>query len=449
MRVGLCRFSLRFGIIALALAFTCKVAFGQGVALRGVSPINESIGGVAVATPIDATGALHWNPASISALPSSDISFGFETILPSSNLSSSVRANSFGAGRPAVNLSGSTDSEGGAVPVPSMGFVQKVKDTPWTYGLGIYGIGGSRVNYAASTPGLTCNPILTPQAPNGYGLGRLSAEVEIYQLAPTLAYQVNDQLSVGFAPTITMARLVASPLFLGPSYDDNHDGYAQYSSGVGTRYHWGGGFQVGAFYKTDYNWNFGASLKSPQWMEPFRYKSEDEYGYPESAKFNLYYPMIAALGASYTGWEQWVVGCDLKYFDYANTLGFGKDGFNSDGSLSGLGWNSIMSVALGCQRQVGERLFLRAGYSFNENPISSSTVQYNVASPLIIQHTLNMGFSYNMPGDWLFSMAYVHCFENSVTGQWINPATNTPVAGTSLTETASADVISFGVSKRY
>ena len=40
----------------------------QGIALSGVGPVNRSMGGAATAAPIDAAGALMWNPASISGL---------------------------------------------------------------------------------------------------------------------------------------------------------------------------------------------------------------------------------------------------------------------------------------------------------------------------------------------------------------------------------------------
>ncbi|MDD4033102.1 MAG: hypothetical protein PHS48_07655, partial [Bacteroidales bacterium] len=39
----------------------------QGILLRGMGAVNESMGGAAVAAPLDATGAIYWNPASISA----------------------------------------------------------------------------------------------------------------------------------------------------------------------------------------------------------------------------------------------------------------------------------------------------------------------------------------------------------------------------------------------
>ena len=201
--------------LALLLAGILAVgspAPGQGIALRGVSPVNESMGGAATGCPIDSAGAMHWNPASISGLPCSDISFGMELILPTTELSSSHSTRSAHVRQ--------RRERAGVTPVPNMAFVHKSADSPWTIGLGMFGVGGSSVNYPSS---LT-NPILTPQPPIGIGMGQLSANVDVCQIVPTVSYQLNERLSIGFAPTVTMAKLYASPLFLGPKNDANGDG---------------------------------------------------------------------------------------------------------------------------------------------------------------------------------------------------------------------------------
>lgn len=415
---------------------------GQGVALRAVSPVSESMGGAVTAAPIDAAGALHWNPASISGLGGSEMSFGMGVILAQSELSSRVEAGAYGPYGPATTLSGSNRSEPGAVPVPTMAMVWQSDDSPWTFGFGTYAIGGSRVNYPSSTT----NPILMPQQSTLFGLGRLSAEVEIFQIAPTVSYAVTDRFSLGFAPTVSVARMVASPLFLGPK-DNSDGGLPTYSSGVGTRYVWGGGFQVGAYYTTPSDWHFGASIKSPQWMEPFRYKTEDELGRPRTVTYHLDYPMIVSLGVAYSGWERWIFSCDTRYFNYASTSGFKDLGVGAAGNVNGLDWNNIVAVAFGVQRQVTDHVYVRFGYSVNENPIDSDAAQFNVASPLIIKHAVHTGLSYMFADNWMMNLAYVHCFENDASGPL--HSTTGPLAGTEVTSTAAADAVSLGFTKRF
>ena len=430
-------------IALLAILAMAAPVWGQGVALRAVSPVGESFGGATTAAPIDAAGAIHWNPASISGLNSSEMSFGMGIIIPQSTLSSRINANALGPGVPPITMAGSDDSEPGAVPVPSMAMVYQPEDSPWNFGFGMFAVGGSRVNYPAS---LT-NPILTPQPPYGLGLGRLSAEVEILQLAPTISYELTERLSVGFAPTVTVGQMIASPLFLAGKDNANGDGYPTYPEGVGTRYIWGGGFQVGLYYVTPNGWHFGTSLKSPQWMEPFRYKSEDELGRPRTVKYHLDYPLILSTGVAYSGFDRWVLACDIRYFNYANTPGFKDYGVGPDGALLGLDWNNIVAVALGAQRQVTDRLYVRFGYSFNENPIDSEAAQYNAASPLIIKHAVHTGASYMFADNWTMTLAYVHCFENEVAGPM--HSAYGPIPGTEVQSTAAADAFSLGFTKRF
>jgi long-chain fatty acid transport protein len=421
-------------LAALVLAWTLPAA-GQGIALRGVGPVNESMGGAATGCPLDAAGAIHWNPASICGLESSEMAFGVELLLPSSTISSRINANAFGAGNPPVTLSGSDRGESGVAPIPTMAMVSKSDDSPWAFGFGVFGIGGWRVNYAAS---LT-NPILFPQ-PNG--LGRLSASMDIIQLDPTIACALTDHLSVGFAPTMTIATLYGSPLFLGPA---NIGGYPE---GEGVRYTFGGGFQAGIYYTTDSCWHFGSSIKSPQWMEPFRFQTQDSFGRPEVVKFDVNYPMILSTGASYTGFENWVLASDFRYFNHSGTTGLNSGGFAANGALNGLDWQDIFSVAVGAQHRVSDRLFVRFGYCYNDNPITSEAVIFNVASPLITQQTAHVGMSYIFADNWMFSLAYTHAFENSVTGP-IEKAGTGPLAGTSVTSVVSADALICGFSKRF
>jgi long-chain fatty acid transport protein len=431
------------GLLTLACVGTVGSALGQGIALTGVGPVNRSMGGAAVAAPLDAAGAIYWNPATITGLPASEMTFGFEAILPASRLSSRVEAGALGGGFPPNALSGWNRGEPGVAPVPSFAFVAKPEDSPWTYGLGLFAIGGFSGTYPAS---LT-NPILTPPSLFGVGVGKIAAQLDILQLAPTVSYAWTDRLSIGFAPTLTMARLVADPALFAPPNDADGDGAFSFARATGTRMDWGGGFQVGLFYAASDAWSFGASLKSPQWFEPFRFNSEDELGRPQRLKFGVDYPMIVSAGVAYSGWEDYVVACDVRYFDYANTRGFRSTGFLPSGAVAGLGWDSVFSVSTGIQRRLSERLTCRLGYTFNQNPIGDEETVFNVSSPLIIQHWLAVGMSYQMTANWLWSLAYVHGFHNRIQGPIVAPFG--PIAGTSVTSDVWLDAVSLGLTARF
>ena len=416
----------------LALPGTLRA---QGIALSGVGPVNRAMAGAATAAPIDAAGAVLWNPASISGLPSSEVDFGMELLLPSEKLASSI---------PALGLQGSTGGEPGVSIIPEMAIVHKSEDSPWTYGLGIFGIGGFQTNYPAS---LT-NPVLTPQPPKGVGLGRVSSVAEFYQVVPTVSFALSEKLSVGFAPTLTIARLDVNPVvFVAP--DDSAGTGATYPSGDGTRYHFGGGFQLGVYYAANEAWNFGFCFKSPQWFETFRSNTVDELGRPEVSSARFDYPLILSLGTSYTGIENWLFACDVRYFNYGGTAGFGSPAaFDASGAVTGLGWKSIVSVHTGAQYCATERLTLRVGYQYNPSPIGSDEAFFNVASPLIIEHVLGTGLSYRLTSNEIVSLAYLHGFQNQVSGPIQFPGLGA-IPGTSVTSNISADALAAGLTIQY
>lgn len=408
----------------------------QGIALSGVGPINRAMGGASTASPIDAAGSLMWNPAAISGLKCSEVDLGMELLLPTEKLSSSF---------PAFGLQGSTGGEPGVMPIPEIAWVHKGEDSPMTIGLGIFGIGGFATNYPAS---LT-NPVLTPQLPNGVGLGRISSVAEYYQVVPTVSYALSEQLSVGLAPTLMIAKLDINPMVFAVPDDANGDGFSSYPTGDGTRFHFGGGFQVGVYYTPNESWNLGLCFKSPQWFETFTSNVTNELGQPESASVRFNYPMIISLGTAYSGIERWLFACDVRYFNYAGTEGFGSPAaFAADGALLGLGWKNIFSVHTGAQYCFSDNVTLRAGYSFNPSPIDSDTAFFNVGSPLIIEHIVSIGCSYRMTEHEVLSAAYLHGFQNTESGP-INAPGFGAIPGTSAASAVSADGLAVGLSVQY
>ena len=101
------------------------------------------------------------------------------------------------------------------------------------------------------------------------------------------------------------------------------------------------------YYITEADWHFGAAVKSPQWLEPFRFKTEDESGAPRLVQLDFDCPLIVTVGTAYLGLEKFVFACDVRYFDYASADGFRQSGFDPAVAATGLAWSSIMAVSAG------------------------------------------------------------------------------------------------------
>jgi long-chain fatty acid transport protein len=412
-------------------------AFAQfGAQLSGIGPINRSMGGAATAAPLDTLGAFQWNPATITALPSST-DFALELLVPQSSLSSTINAGALGGGFPPTTLSGTNRSNSGVFPLPAFGVVYQPEESPLSFGIGVMAVSGFSVNF----PGSTTNPILTAPPPNGVGLGPLYTQYQVMQIIPTIAYQVTDKLSVGFSPMIDLTGLSANPGFVaGPTGPGG--GYPPLTNGP---MEFGGGFQFGAYYVTEQNWNFGASFKSTQWFQSFDFNSLNATGQPRDVKIGVDAPMIVSIGTAYTGFERWLIALDARYLDYANTKGFSQSGFSPTGAITGLGWDSIFALSLGTQYQVSDAFSVRMGYSYSTNPISNDKTFFNITSPLVIQNGVSIGGSYNLTARLKLNLAYAHFFENSISGPIISPVIGA-IPGTNVTARAAADTVSAGAS---
>jgi long-chain fatty acid transport protein len=396
------------------------------------------MGGASTAAPVDATGALFWNPATTSALPGSSIDFSVELLYPHTRLSSSVPASAFGPGIPPIPLAGSNDGDDGVFPLPTMGLVYRPDDSRLTYGLGVFPIAGFGVNYPSSLS----NPILMPQPPNGLGLGSIYSNLQVVQIAPTIAYALSNNFSIGAGPTLNLASLRVDPLFVA---SPNANG--AYATGTHTRETWGSGFQVGVYYALSCAWQVGASFKSPQWFDDFRFQTVDERGRPRFATFSADLPMITSLGVAYSGIDRLLLAADFRYVDFENADGFKQKGFDATGAVRGVGWDSVFALSLGAQYQLTDSLAVRLGYSYNDNPIPDAQSSVNVGSPTIVEHTLYVGGSYQLSPALTLSLAYAHGFENTISGPLQTPFGAIP--GSAVKNTTSADLVALQVSVKF
>ncbi|HEX4149622.1 MAG TPA: outer membrane protein transport protein, partial [Pirellulales bacterium] len=187
------------------------------------------------------------------------------------------------------------------------------------------------------------------------------------------------------------------------------------------------------------------TIKSPQWFEPMRINSQNQAGQPTVSKVDFQLPMVVSFGTAYTGIDRLTVDCDLRYFDYGGARGFGQSGFQSNGAVAGLGWNSVFGLALGAQYLLTDRFTVRMGYSYNANPIPAALTEFNIASSLIYQHILSVGFSAKIAPNVLANLAYSHAFQNSNTGPLYSPLVGA-LPGTSVTSTVSSDLLQGGIS---
>jgi long-chain fatty acid transport protein len=416
----------------------------QGISLAGTGPVNLSFGGAVAAAPLDAQGALYWNPATLMGLQRNELDVGLALIYPQTRLSSGVGAGAVLPGIPPVNVTEAQRGDNGVFPLPGFAINYKSEDDAWSVGVGAFPVGGFGTNFPAQPD----NPILSAHFPRGIGMGPIYAQLQVVDVVGAGAVRLTDGLSFGFAPVLGLALIQNDPgLFAVP--DTGAAGTPLYPSLTNTRVTWGAGFDTGLYYDTQQGWRFGLSYRSTQWFESFHYHDSNPQGQPRNDIIRADFPAIASLGVSYAGLERWLFATDFRYIDYHNTKGFGQGGFNPDGSLAGLGWRSIFVLALGAQYQCTDCLTLRAGYTFNQNPIPDNLATENAASMAIGQHTLWLGGSYRVHPNVLLSAAYVHVFANSITGPLVLPGIGALPGSFVKDELTGVDTLIAGVTVQF
>lgn len=325
--------------------------------------------GASTAVAVDAAGATYWNPAAMAGLDESQIFVGVDFLYADTFLDSAVEA---------TGEFGSSRSDSGLAAFPTIGIASRPENSDYTWGLNLRGLVGRVIDFPASE----FNPILKPfDPPRSRGLGPVGSRISGLQIDPIMSYDLSERLSVGIGAQVTAMSLAADPAFFA---ERNPSGL--FPPATQGRQRWGLGFQAGVLYRPNDVVSVGASYKSKQWFEAFKFNSKDGRGRPRELSFDLSFPAVLSLGLGYKGFENTTLAFDLRHFGYAGTSGFG----DAPG-MGGLGWESIWAFAVGGERTLNERWKVSGGFSFNGNPIPSSATLANIQLPAINQTAIALG----------------------------------------------------------
>jgi long-chain fatty acid transport protein len=157
-------------------------------------------------------------------------------------------------------------------------------------------------------------------------------------------------------------------------------------------------------------------------------------------------PQVVSVGAGVTASKSTRIGVDARWFNYANTAGFSKVGYNADGSVAGFGWQNIWAVGGGVQQRISKSTKIIVGYNYSGNPVPAKYTFFNTPAPAIVQHHLSGGIEQTIHGCDMI-VTYYHAFQNSITGPWISAQGAIP--GTSVTSKMSENSVTIGFAKSF
>jgi long-chain fatty acid transport protein len=402
----------------LYLLFSLSAMAQTGHVLQGTGSVNMSMGGASTGQPIDISGALQWNPASISTFDGTILSFDIGLFSSSPTLFSTVPEFDT-TGQPTGNFfSGVTKDDRGLSPMPALAVVWGKEDSKHTFGASAFGISGFGVTFPESMT----NPINMPQSMGGFG--RIESDYILLQVGFTWAYELNENFSIGLEPTVNYATLELMP---NPTANPGAAGYPSTDKATAT----GFGGQIGVFYDSKTGFKAGLSYKTTQSFSKFEFDNTYLDGTTGNNSFNMDYPAIYSIGLGYSK-SDFDVALDYRLVDYENTDGFSKTGWTPTASVSGFGWQNISIVSAGIQYKGIDKLPLRVGYTYSSNPINNDVAFFNIPATAIIKNAFQVGLTYELNERFNLNAVYHHGDSGGKTsGELLNPGfiANSPPYG--------------------
>lgn len=422
-----------------------------GHIMQGVGAVNMSMGGAATAQPIDISGALQWNPATISSFGTKTISVNAGAFFSSPELSSSLPAGMLGLGAPAV--SGTTYDDRGTSIMPAIAMTWGNETSRHSFGVSAFGVSGFGVTFPEEQnnpmsenfdPTKSSNPINYPQQAGGFG--HLESDYMLLQIGLSYAYEISDNVSIGIQPVFNYGalELIPNPLS-SPSMTLGYP-VADRASALGV------GGQVGIFFDSHNGMKLGASYKTPQYFESFDFENTylDNSAAPGNS-FTMNYPAILSIG---TGYSKGVVdlALDYRYVFYESTEGFEAKGWTPAAAVKGFGWKDISIVSVGLQFKGINKLPLRVGYTYNTSPISKELVFFSTPATAVIKNAFQAGVGYEISERITVNGVYHYGTSSGTTqGEMLSPRAVTPtnpygaMPGTSVSYSMTTSMVMVGL----
>lgn len=427
---------MKTNFIKLLLLFFTSAVFSQaGHIMQGVGAVNMSMGGASTAQPLDISGALQWNPASISTFNDKILKFDIGMFSSSPELYSTVPT-------PGGPFSGNTEDDRGISPMPALAMVWGKEGSKHTFGASAFGISGFGVTFPESMT----NAINMPQS-NG-GFGHIESDYILMQVGLTWAYELTDKISIGIEPTFNYSTLELAP---NPTANPSMAGYPSTDKATAT----GIGAQFGLFYDSGFGLKLGASYKTAQKFSEFEFNNTYLDNSTAKSTFQMDYPAIMSVGLGYST-DAIDFALDFRRVDYENTEGFSKTGWTQTASVAGFGWENISIVSAGLQYKGINKLPLRIGYTYSSNPIDSSVAFFNIPATAVIKNAYQAGFSYKVNDSWNIDAVYHYgCSDGATEGQLLSPMMASPsnplgaIPGSSVSYDMTTSMIMIGISHTF
>lgn len=413
----------RNALITVFLAVTLilpKTSFAtNGYQLIGVGSYQKSLGGAVTANPGSAMTAIT-NPAGMIRI-GKRADFSMEAFMPTR----STDFTAYGGDR--------VESDSDLYGVPAIGWTAPIGERDDLYfGGGMYGTSGLGVDYAET--------LMMPAAASFTGNDLVwdgYSNIAFWQMAPTLAWDASDNLSLGVALNIDYQQVSFSQRMRDTATDTLYNFDLSRSANA-----FGFGLSLGLLYDFSESFTVGFSYKSKQHFSELEYNLRDGdidttlVGGPvfPGGKYtlDLDFPQQLAIGIALRPSESWTISADLKWIEWSDTMDDLKvEGPPGYDFAMDPGWDDQLVYAIGVDFQVLDNLNLRFGFNYAESPIDGSNAANNLILPGVVEDHYTFGLDYRF-SYWELAFHYMYAPEVMVRAETVFPGTAIRLEETSL-----------------
>lgn len=346
------------------------VAATNGDHMVGLSAIQNGMAGAIVAAPQEATTVLT-NPAGMAMLDIKDVRFD----LGVGFLNPPRQVNGF-------------DSDSNLYMMPTGAVAFRVNDK-LTLGMGLGGLSGMGVDFADTMVAGGNQSLVTTK--------------QFFKVAPGFALRVSDRLAVGATINLNYQSLAMSGFSPAGRFD------------LPQNQVFGWGVTAGLIWKLSNQLQLGAAWSSKQDMSAFEWNTT-----AGKITMDMDAPQTLALGLAWRPAPGLLVEGDIKriwFNDVLDSVAFGRPAGYAGNvpAAQPFGWNNQTVYALAVQKDIGDKMQVRAGFNYGKSPIESGNVNANLGSLAVVEKHLTLGLSRKFSDKVTGSLSYVHAFKNSVT----------------------------------
>lgn len=357
--------------VALALGAVAPYAAAtNGDHMVGLSAIQNGMAGAVVAAPQEATTVLV-NPAGMAMLDIKDVRFDL----------------GLGFLNPPRRVNG-LESDSNLYMMPTGAVAFRVNDK-LTLGMGLGGLSGMGVDFADTMPAAGNQSLVTTK--------------QFFKVAPGFAYRFNDNFAFGATVNLNYQSLALSGFSPAGRFD------------LPQNQVFGWGVTAGLIWKLSNQLQLGATWSSKQNMSEFEWNTT-----AGKITMDMDAPQTFAVGLAWKPMPGLLIEGDIKHIGYGNVMdriSFGRPAGYAGAvpAVMPFGWSNQTIYALGIQKDIGDKMQVRAGFNYGKSPIGQEDVNANLGSLAVVEKHLTLGLSRKFSDKVTGSLSYVHAFKNSVT----------------------------------